>query len=48
MTYQNVLNAFFLPEDQDAFAQSQGYEDAAQMCYYEDMKMQRRCATMRI
>lgn len=33
---QNMLNAFFLPEDQDAFAQSQGYADAQQMCYYED------------
>ena len=34
---QDMLNAFFLPEDQDAFARSMGYSDAAQMCYYEDM-----------
>lgn len=37
MNFQNVLDAFFLPEDQDGFAQAQGYEDAEQMCYYEDM-----------
>lgn len=40
MTFQNVLDAFFAPESQDAFAQSQGYEDAAQMIYYEDMAME--------
>lgn len=40
MTFQDVLNTFFLPEDQDAFARSQGWEDAAQMCYYENLAMQ--------
>jgi hypothetical protein len=40
MTFQNVLNSFFLPEDQDAFARSQGWEDAAQMIYYENLTMQ--------
>ena len=37
MTFQDVLDCFFLPEDQDAFAKSQGYSDSDQMCYYEDM-----------
>jgi len=32
-----MLNAFFLPEDQDAFARAQGWADAEQMCYYENM-----------
>jgi len=41
---QNMLNAFFLPEDQDAFARSQGWEDAAQMAYYEDMARQEDAA----
>ena len=36
MTFQDALDAFFLTEDQDAFAQSQGYADREQMCYYED------------
>ena len=36
MTFQDTLDAFFLTEDQDAFAQSQGYADREQMCYYED------------
>lgn len=40
MTFQNVLDTFFLPEDQDAFARSQGWEDAAQMIYYENLAMQ--------
>ena len=40
MTFQNVLDTFFLPEDQDAFARSQGWEDAAQMVYYENLAMQ--------
>lgn len=40
MNFQNVLDAFFLPEDQDAFAKSQGWEDAAQMVYYENMVME--------
>ena len=47
MTYQNVLDTFFLRDDQDAFAQSQGYEDAAQMCYYEDMNMEAPAMTDR-
>lgn len=38
MTFQNALDMFFLPDDQDAVAQSHGWEDAAQMAYYEDMK----------
>ena len=40
MTFQNVLDAFFHPESQDGFAQSLGYEDAAQMVYYESMEME--------
>lgn len=38
MTFQNALDMFFLPDDQDVVAQSHGWEDAAQMAYYEDMK----------
>ena len=37
VTMQDALNMFFLPENQDAFAQSLGYQDAAQMIYYENM-----------
>ena len=37
ITMQNALDCFINREDQDAFAQSLGWEDAAQMCYYEDM-----------
>ena len=37
VTMQDALDMFFLPEDQDAFAQSLGYEDADQMVYYENM-----------
>jgi len=37
ITFQDTLDAFFDPQDQDAFARSQGWEDAAQMCYYEDL-----------
>jgi hypothetical protein len=33
---KTALDVFFMPEDQDAFARSQGWEDAEQMCYYED------------
>lgn len=40
MTFENVLDTFFLREDQDAFARAQGWEDAAQMCYYENLAMQ--------
>ncbi len=40
MNTQTMLDTFFLPEDQDAFAQSLGWEDAAQMSYYEDMAQQ--------
>lgn len=39
MTFQNVLDTFFLTEDQDAFARSMGWEDAAQMAYYEGRDM---------
>jgi hypothetical protein len=39
ITFQDTLDAFFDPQDQDAFARSQGWEDAAQMCYYEDLAM---------
>lgn len=38
VTFQNALDMFFLPDDQDVVAQSHGWEDAAQMAYYEDMK----------
>ena len=37
VTMQDALNMFFLPENQDAFAQSLGYQDADQMVYYENM-----------
>lgn len=40
MTFQNVLDTFFLRDDQDAYARSQGWEDAAQMVYYENLAMQ--------
>lgn len=42
---RNMMNAFFHPSDQDAFAQSQGYEDAEQMAYYEDMAEGRQSPT---
>jgi len=38
VTFQNALDMFFLPDDQDAFAKSQGYADAEQMAYYQDME----------
>lgn len=39
MSMKNALDLFFDPNngDQDAFARKLGWEDAAQMCYYEDM-----------
>jgi hypothetical protein len=40
MSFQDVLDTFFLTEDQDAFARSQGWEDAAQMVYYENIATQ--------
>lgn len=40
MSYQNTLDTFILREDQDAFARSLGWEDAAQMIYYEDLALQ--------
>ena len=40
MTFQNVLDTFFMREDQDAFARSQGWDDAEQMIYYENLAMQ--------
>lgn len=40
MNFQDVLDTFFLTEDQDAFARSQGWEDAAQMVYYENIAAQ--------
>ena len=43
MKFEDVLNAFFLPEDQDAFARAQGWEDARQMSYYENIAMQGEC-----
>lgn len=39
MTFRNVLDTFFLPEDADAFARQQGWQDAEQMAYYEDMAL---------
>lgn len=36
MTFLNVLDSFFLPEDGDAFARSMGWQDREQMAYYED------------
>lgn len=38
ITFQDAMNAFFLPEDQDAFARSHGWEDMAQMAHYEDQQ----------
>lgn len=43
MNTQQMLDAFFMIEDQDAFARSQGWEDAAQMIYYEDLARQEEC-----
>lgn len=40
VTMQDALDMFFLPEDQDAFAKAQGWEDAAQMAYYENIAAQ--------
>ena len=40
MTFQNVLDTFIHHDCHDAFAQSLGYSDAAQMVYYENMTMQ--------
>ena len=40
MSFQDVLDTFFLTEDQDAFARLQGWEDAAQMAYYENIAAQ--------
>ena len=40
MTNREVFDTFYLPEDADAFARLHGWEDADQMCYYEDMVMQ--------
>jgi hypothetical protein len=40
VTMQDALDMFFLPEDQDAFAKAQGWEDAAQMVYYESNEME--------
>lgn len=40
MNFQDVLDTFFLTEDQDAFAKAQGWEDAAQMVYYENLAQQ--------
>lgn len=36
VTMQDALNMFFLPEHQDDFARSLGYEDKAQLLYYEN------------
>lgn len=38
ITFQDAMNAFFLPEDQDAFARSHGWEDMEQMAHYEDQQ----------
>jgi hypothetical protein len=42
MSMKNALDLFFDPNngDQDAFAKTLGWEDAAQMIYYEDMAAQ--------
>jgi len=40
VTMQDALDMFFLPEDQDAFAQSLGWADAAQMLYYDNLAQQ--------
>jgi hypothetical protein len=37
VTMQDALDCFFNRDDQDAFAKSLGWEDKAQMLYYEDM-----------
>jgi hypothetical protein len=38
--FQNVLDTFIHHDSHDAFAQSLGYSDAAQMVYYENMTAQ--------
>ena len=40
VTMQDALDMFFLPEDQDAFARSLGWEDAEQMLYYDNLAAQ--------
>jgi len=40
MNTQTLLDKFFDRQDQDAFARSLGWEDAAQMIYYQDMAIQ--------
>lgn len=42
VTFQDAMNVFFLPEDQDAFARSMGWEDMEQMAYYENLAEQER------
>ena len=37
MTFLETLNSFYHPDDQDMFARTMGWQDAAQMAYYEDM-----------
>lgn len=44
VNFQNVLDSFFMRDDQDSFARSQGWQDAAQMIYYENMAMQEASA----
>lgn len=36
---KSMLDTFFHPDDQDAFARSLGWDDAAQMIYYENMAL---------
>lgn len=40
MTFLDVLDSFFLPEDGDAFARSMGWQDREQMAYYEDQNQE--------
>ena len=40
MNFQDVLDTFFLHEDQDAFARKEGWGDADQMVYYENLAAQ--------
>ena len=40
MTLQDAMDMFFLPEHQDAFARSLGWEDKEQMIYYDNLAKQ--------
>ena len=42
MKTQDILNEWILPEDQDAYARSHGYKNAADMCLTQDKENEER------